>query len=505
MSDPFASLARAFHRPGSRLHRYNQVVAWSMIGLSLGLFLFELAAPAIWTAHPWLRRFDQGILLLFALELALRVLTWTPRGLDFYDLSATERMRMQVIGRLEYLLEPLNLIDLFAVLSLHPALRALRALRLLRLLRSVQLFQYGNPFLALARALHDNRHLFYFGQALVGLIILVGGLSIYLAEATVNPNLQTPADGMWWALVTLSTVGFGDITPLTLLGRVIGAALIVCGMFSMAFFAGTVGSTLISAVIGLRKEQFRMSRHIGHIVVMGYDPGSAMLLDLLARELPESEHEMVILSNRERPMEVPPRFSWVQGDPTKESELSKVRLEHASKAVVVASREESPQRADAITILTLFTIRSYLANRSTPKRRASPLYVVGEILDTENVHHARAAGADEVIESTRLGFSMMAHAVTSPGTAAIMASVADSDAQALYVDTWTPPAGASPVTFLDWRTLARTRTSALVIGFRDLHGDHINPPDSTPVPPEARLIYLADEPVLAAPLAPREG
>ena len=102
--------------------------------------------------------------------------------------------------------------------------------------------------------------------------------------------------------------------------------------------AGTVGNTLIGAVISLREEQFRMSRQFGHIIVMGYDPGSAMLLDLLLEQLPEENKELVIISDRERPPDVPPRFSWVKGDPTKQIELRKVRLEHASKVVVVASR-----------------------------------------------------------------------------------------------------------------------------------------------------------------------
>ncbi len=492
-------LVSAFHRPATRSYRWTQWASWALIVLSLLLFASELLWPALWQEPSWLRMVDRVILGFFAAELLLRVLTWVPPQLDFYQLSPAQRLRLHITARLDYLLQPLNMVDLFAVLSLHPALRSLRALRLLRLLRSARLFEFNNPFRALTRALHDNRHLFYFGQSFLGLTIVVGGLTLYLAEATVNPGLRTPADGMWWALVTISTVGFGDITPVTLVGRIVGAVLMIASMFTLAFFAGTVGTTLIGAVINLRQEQFRMGGHVGHTIVIGYDSGSAMLLHLLLDQLPDEREELVIISDRERPPEVPPRYSWVRGDPTKESELRKVRLEHASKVVVVASREESPQRADALTLMELFTLRSYVAHHLTLKRRADSLYVVAEILDTENVHHARAAGADEVIESTRLGFSMMAHALAAPGTASIMSSVVAAESQTLFVDAWTPPPGSQPSTFLEWRLLVRKHTGALVIGIRTDEGDRVNPPDPTPVPPGTRLIYLADDDVLAPP------
>ncbi len=104
-----------------------------------------------------------------------------------------------------------------------------------------------------------------------------------------------------------------------------------------------------------------------------------------------------------------------------------------------------------------------------------------------------------MIESTRLGFSMMAHALAAPGTASIMSSVVAAESQTLFVDAWTPPPGSQPSTFLEWRLLVRKHTGALVIGIRTDEGDRVNPPDPTPVPPGTRLIYLADDDVLAPP------
>lgn len=488
----------AFHQPDTSAYRWTQGFIWTLILGSVALFAVEISFPGEWWEQPWLDWVDRVILVLFVIELALRVATWVPPQLAFYRYSPSRRLAVNILARLRYLIRPLNLIDLLTVLALIPALRGLRALRLLRLLRTVKIFRYSNPFIGLTRAFQENKLLFVFGQSLLGLATLIGGLSMYLVEARQNPDINTLADAFWWAIVTLTTVGFGDISPVTGLGRMVGAVLMVAGMFLLALFAGIVGTTLVGAVLGIREEQFRMSGYIGHIVIMGYDPGASMLLDAIEQEEGGHDVEIVIMADRERPKSVPPRFTWVQGDPTRESELDKSRLDHAATVVVVGSRKDLPQKADAVTLLTLFTIRSFLGQRTAPDKRKHPLYVVAEILDKENVQHAKTAGADEVIETTRLGFSLIAHAMSMPGTGTIMSEVASAGAHSLYMGCWTPPPGEkTPVTFAGWQRAVKSATGALVIGVRDQSGtDCLNPLENMPVLAGSQLIYLAEGPVL---------
>jgi voltage-gated potassium channel len=295
----------------------------------------------------------------------------------------------------------------------------------------------------------------------------------------------------------MTTVGYGDITPVRPMGRVIGGIMMVSGMFTLALFAGIVSQTLLRAVLTIREEQFRMSAYANHVIVCGYDPGSSMLLGCLLNELKHRSNKIVLFSEGERPPGIPPEFTWVSGDPTKESELDKVRISHAASVIVVGQRNVEPQQADARSILTIFTIRSHLKNSGAARKRAHPLHVVAEILDTENVDHALSAGADEVIETTHLGFSLLAHAVAQPGTAAILSSVAAARAHNIYVG-YVPEEIQLPAGFCEVASEVKKRTGALVIGVRSRPAakDRINPPDDSVVEPGSLVIYLAEEAVL---------
>ncbi|MFN2420025.1 MAG: ion transporter [Gemmatimonadota bacterium] len=486
----------AFHRPRTRIYRVAQTVVWVLILTSVAL----LAVEATLDLSPEMRRrleaFDRWILAVFAVELLLRVGSYHPPTLDIFDLSFAERLRTHIRARLRFVLRPLILIDILTVAAVVPALRGLRALRLLRLFRTTRIFRYADPFHGLERAIHDNALLFSFALSILAASVLLGGLTLYLVEVRVNDAVDSLGDGLWWAIVTLTTVGFGDISPVTTVGRVVGGVLMVAGLFNLALFAGIVGHTLLNAVLTIRKEQFRMSGYSDHVVICGYAAGARMLLDILMAELDPSTTPLVVFAEGERPADLPPDFQWVSGDATKESELDKVRMTHARAAILVGLRGERPQEADAITILTAFTIRSYMRSRAGQRRR--PLYIAAEILDSENVGHAHAAGVDEVIETTRLGFSLIAHALTMPGTAELMAEVATKGIQEIFIGR-APPEIDLPAPFAEVVARVKERTGALVIGVRDGASgqDEINPPADRSIDGSAELVYLAEGPILA--------
>lgn len=484
----------AFHEPSTRAFRRTERVVAVLIVISVLLFAQEILIGRDGELGRLLDGLEVAIMAIFFFEISLRLLSYRPPSLDFYELGSFERFREHLRGRLRYAARPLNVIDIATVLTLVPALRSLRALRLLRLLRTQDVFRYGDPLRGVAQAFRDNQLLFYLAMSVIVVAVALGGISIFLAEAGRNPAVADVWDGFWWALVTLTTIGYGDIVPVSPQGRLIGAGVAVAGLFTIALFAGIVSNTMLNRVLTLRMEQFRMSEYIGHIVICGYEAGSRMLLDVLAGELDPERRGVVIFAEGPRPVDIPPEYRWIDGDPTKQSELAKVRIAQADKVIVVGQRSELPQMADARTILTVFTIRRALREEPDGERRRRPLYVVAEILDEENVEHARDAGADEVIETTLVGFSLLAHSMNFPGTATTLAAVAAAGGQSLFVGQM-PDDPELPGEFGALAGALRAESGILLLGL--LEGPerrpHINPPPETAVTPDLPLIYLAPD------------
>lgn len=488
-------LNAAFHQPGTRSYRITEWIIWTLIIVSC---VFMILDTFIWKARPtWYPYLDNSILGLFAIELILRTLTYKSQTVDVFAGTQLWRVRTHILDRILFLFSPLQLLDLLVILTFLPQLRGLRLLRLLRLARGIRLFQYSDPLKGIFRTFQENSLLYVFTFSFLGIVVVLGGVSFFLVEVRSNPQVNTVSDGIWWALVTVTTVGYGDITPATIpLGRIIAGVVMILGMFTLALFAGIVSSTLLRVLISLRGDQFRMSNYTNHIVVLGYDHGCQLLLGALLQETDSSENELVVFAPGERPPELPAEFIWVNGNPSKESELDKIRLTHAKTAIVVASRQMEPSQTDATTIMNIFTLRSYMASRATKgEQRKQPLYVVAEILDPENVAHATTAGANEVIETTRLGFSLMAHAALVPGSGTIMAKVASAGAHSLYISE--NPA-CNEVTFGQLTDHLHNTFDVILLGVRNPVSAKVtlDPADDFLIPTNSEVVYLAKAPVL---------
>jgi len=464
---------------------------WIMIVISILLFLVDINIDE---SHPFksiIEWFDVVILVFFAFEYIARIISYEAPRFALFNHSTSSLLRHNVNERLKYAFGPLNLIDLLTILGGSPELRGLRALRLLRLLRLLKgstIFQYSNPIHEIFDSIHKNRLLYLLSFSLVAFSTVVGGLSIFLVEKKIT-NI---ADGLWWAIVTLTTVGYGDISPESFLGRFVAATLMIVGMFTLALFAGVVSQTLLQSVLSIREEQFRMSTHMNHIVICNYEPSARILLNTLLQEHNLEETKAVIFANMERPNDIPSEFEWQMGDPTKESTLSKVRISYAKACIVVGSRSVLPQLADASTILTAFTIRSFVKKHPEYQKRKKPLYIAAEILDSENIEHARTAGADEVIESTRVGFSLLSHAISQHGSAAVLSSIATLQEQNLFIGSF-PKELDSPTDFFTLSSHLQKRYSILLIGIKSQTKHQINPPSDTAITEEHELIYLAEK------------
>ncbi len=158
-----------------------------------------------------------------------------------------------VKGRVKFALGPFALIDLLAILPFYLAFflpaADLRVLRIFRLLRLLKLARYSPALATLWRVLIDER------RALAAALVIMLGLltlsaaAMYYAERQSQPELFSDIpSAMWWALATLTTVGYGDVVPITPLGRAIGGLVMLFGLGMFALPIGIIASGFASEI-----------------------------------------------------------------------------------------------------------------------------------------------------------------------------------------------------------------------------------------------------------------
>ena len=160
--------------------------------------------------------------------------------------SPNENYRHPFNGRLRYAVTPMALIDIAAILPFYLSLMIsvdLRFMRVFRLLRLLKLTRYSTALQTLGAVLYDQRRTLG-ASIFVMLILLVFSSSIiYLVEKDAQPEaFSSIPKAMWWGLATLTTVGYGDVTPATGIGKVFGATIMVLGIGMAALPAGILAT-----------------------------------------------------------------------------------------------------------------------------------------------------------------------------------------------------------------------------------------------------------------------
>ena len=152
----------------------------------------------------------------------------------------------KLITRLKYASTWPAIIDLLAVLSgLLPMifevdLRILRALRMLRLLKFSRYFKVMNLLLGV---LKEEKQSFLAAMFLLTIAMLIASTGIYLFEKDAQPDkFSSIPEAMWWAIATLTTIGYGDVTPVTGMGKFFGAIIAIIGIGVVALPSGILAS-----------------------------------------------------------------------------------------------------------------------------------------------------------------------------------------------------------------------------------------------------------------------
>lgn len=174
------------------------------------------------------------------------------------------------IKKWEYMKQPMAIIDLLAIL---PTYRPIRLFRIFLIFRLFKLLRYTNSLNQFTNVLTEKRfELFTLGM-FISFVIFAASAAIYIFEVDAkNTQIHTLYDAFYWSLVTISTVGYGDITPQTSQGRAVAIMLIVVGIGVIAFFTSIIVSAFTEKLPEINKQRIfnELEHHPQHTIVCGY-------------------------------------------------------------------------------------------------------------------------------------------------------------------------------------------------------------------------------------------
>jgi len=223
------------------------------------LILLNVVAVTLESVEALHEKYDQIFhyfelfsILIFTVEYSLRV--WVA------PLKYENRVAASYSARVKYIFSLNGIIDLLSIIPFYlqfmlPGLD-LRILRTLRLLRILKLSTYNSALSDLIEAIREERRSFIAAGYIFVVMFIIASSLIYFAEHQKHPtHFNSIPDSMYWALITLTTVGYGDVTPVTALGKLISVISAMGGVIVVALLTGIIASSF-SLQMERRKAEF---------------------------------------------------------------------------------------------------------------------------------------------------------------------------------------------------------------------------------------------------------
>lgn len=244
-------------------------------------------------------------------------------------------------------------------------------------------------------------------------MLLFGTMGYWYFEHYPDGEVHDVFGALWWTVVTLTTVGYGDMVPGTTGGKLMGLFVMICGIGLVSTLTGNMASMLVERKARKRKGLLKVNL-TNHVVIVGWNDFGHELIEglrdnhvlgcgktggselVLINSLSPDERETLSIQ-----IDMGDRLQFVWGGITQESVLQKGRLDRAKVVYLLSQHlDNSPKDADQETLYSALAIREIAPN--------VPLY--GEVALPENRKHLTRAGVDEILvrgQLTSMIFGLM--------------------------------------------------------------------------------------------------
>ena len=230
---------------GDRLSRAIDSVIVAIILANMAAVVLESFEGLYERHESWFVAFEFVSVVVFTIELALRL--WTS------DLRHPGSSRLGAAGR--FLVSPMGMIDVMAILPfylplLSVDLRVMRMLRLVRFLRLLKLARYTRSLAMIGAAVRERRDELLVSVVLTSLLLIVASTLMYYLESQVQPDaFPNILASTWWAVATLTTIGYGDVVPVTAAGRLLSGIIAILGIGLVALPTAIISSGFVESLM----------------------------------------------------------------------------------------------------------------------------------------------------------------------------------------------------------------------------------------------------------------
>lgn len=238
-------------------------------------------------------------------------------------------------------------------------------------------------------------------KSLIIVITFIISLSLvfYFFELEKNPKINNLADAIWWGFITSTTVGYGDIFPITFAGRIIAIILILIGIGIFGFITASFASIFVEKNfkkgMGLMDVDFK-----NHIIIIGWNYKAKSIIEELVNE--DNEIKIVIIDNIEQNPYDKKNISYIKGNPWNDIVLKRANIDYTKTTMVLADRNlDDLEMIDAKSILTCLAI----------KKLNKEVYLISEVVNPENSNHFLELNVDNIIISNQIESKILVRSI----------------------------------------------------------------------------------------------
>lgn len=386
--------------------KYKKYFDFFMIFLvlsTIGILIYEVNHPVI----PILIEYEYFAVSVFALEWLARLWVYSDIRKTFikdyeetlffgkkYKLSKSFKKAMK--EKMEYILSPMSIIDLLAII---PAYRPLRFLRIFLLFRLLKILRYTNAIKEFSSVFQERRFELLTLALLVVLVIFFGSTVMFIYEGNgENEKLKDYFDAVYWAVITATTVGYGDIVPVTIEGKFATAVLVIAGILTIAFSTSIVTTSLVERIELIK--QARVENEVQKLKTFTIICGYKILTKYLVDELLKQNKKILIIEDEEEKVLKAKSYGilTMRGDATDTDFLRKIGV-GKNVDTIIALEED-----DATNLSIVLGARMLDQN----------IQIITLVNESEVENKLKLAGADFIINSNQISAYVASEYIGQP-------------------------------------------------------------------------------------------